>query len=137
MPVRSILDFNIDDSKFLSIKRLSDQIQDSVKKMPAAWAQVSKQMTTMRSGLQTVVEEATAVRTQADLFRDAIEEANKHTVHTAGRWGAIAEGAKKAASHVHVMTRNFLQWAGIGGGFFTGPGGLWRMLVREPRKSNQ
>jgi hypothetical protein len=129
MPVRSIIDLDIDDRKFLAFKRHFDQLQDSLKKMPAAWGAITSKISGTRGGLEKVVEEATAARSQASLFSEAVEEASKHTTHSAARWGAIAEGAKKAAGHVQVMTRNFLAWTGIGGGTFTGHGGLLRLLA--------
>lgn len=127
MAVRSIIDIDLDDSKFVAFKNLYDKYDASLSKMPAQWAKVSSGAGASKAIFQTMLTTTAVVAAQMKLIVDTESVAEKSAKRHATSWQSMARSTKDFASNVRSATVEFAKWTGIIGVFsgLLGAGGLF------------
>lgn len=127
MPVRSILEIDVDDAAFQRFSALFTKYRDAVDKLPRAWGSVNQ---ATAAGVNHFADMAAAMMAQAELLRKSTTEAEhlNRTVSSTGRgMGALARDTRDVARNISAATISLLKWTGITGalGGLLGAGGLF------------
>lgn len=129
MVVKSIVDIDIDDSKFSRFKELFDKYSAVLSKQPGLWNKVNQQTAATMLTVNQLGRQITTNTTQQ----------GKVLGYNAKSWVAIAGSAKSIASSVLNTTTHLIKWTGIFGeiGGLLGGGGLWGLDKMAAAASNQ
>src|ERR1700680_3008936 len=122
MTVKSILDIDVNDTRFREFKRLYDQYNLALRSAPAAWKLVNTQIDGSRASFDKLVDKMAAANVQAGLAAKAQERADDMTRRTSERWASIARSTMSFASSIRDATTSVIKMAGITG-IITGLGG--------------
>jgi Transglycosylase SLT domain len=127
MTVKSILDIDVNDTRFREFKRLYDQYNLALRSAPAAWKLVNTQIDGSRASFDKLVDKMAAANVQAGLAAKAQERADDMTRRTSERWASIARSTMSFASSIRDATTSVIKMAGITGIItgLVGAGGLW------------
>jgi hypothetical protein len=125
--LKSIIDLDLQDGKFIQFKRLFDEYNKALKSQPAAWDLVTKKIDGSRSAFDKVVAGMVAANVQEKLRVKAQERADQLTRTSADRWASMARTTRTVAGNIKEGTVALLKWSGIIGAVtgLLGAGGIW------------
>lgn len=113
MTLRSVLEVDVDASKFDEFQAAFKKYQDALDRMPGAWGKVNEQTSKVRSEFADM---AAAMLAQVELLARVNRETDRFegSTRTAGTLlGDAARGARDIATHIGNATRDILRWTGI------------------------
>ena len=127
MPLKAIMELDVDQSKFDRLKELTDKYLEKLQSMPATWKAANAQQADMLTGFQRMT---AAILAQQDIHHRALADLHRGSTEAdrqAKSWHSIARDAKATATEVGSMTRSFVKWTGIATLFsgLLGGGSLW------------
>ncbi len=127
MAVKSILSIDVRDGQFKDFLKLYEKYESALKKAPAAWALVNKNIDGSKASFQKLVDQMAAANVQEKLREKAQERADKLTQSAAERWSAMARNTREFATNIGSATTSLLKWASITGVIsgIVGAGGLF------------
>lgn len=125
MPVKSLIDIEINDSAFQRFSALWEKYQKALEKTPGTWAQATKQINEQAKGFEMIAAEALTVQ-QLTALRLRDEKDSSREVDRASRtWREMARNSRSVADNVRDTTLSLLKWTGLAtvlGGIFGGIG---------------
>jgi hypothetical protein len=139
MAVKSILDIDVQDSKFKAFKEQYDRYQAALAKAPGAWKAVNKETAAVGKSFEKM---AQALLDQGK-SRSAVDDASKKQERSLTRsdqlWTSISKKTKSIAGDVLSATRSLISWTGIlsGIGGLLGIGSLFGLDKMGANVSNQ
>ena len=127
MPLKAIMELDVDQSKFDRLKELTDKYLEKLQSMPATWKAANAQQADMLTGFQKMT---AAILAQQDIHHRALTDLHRGSTEVdrqAKSWHSIAREAKDTAAAVGSITRSFVKWSGIATLFtgLLGGGSLW------------
>ena len=127
MAVRPVFSIEIRDGQFRDFLKLYEKYDSALKKSPAAWAMVTKNIDGSRQSFNKLVDGMVAANVQEKLREKAQERADKLTRTAADRWQAMARTTKDFARNIGDATSSLLKWASLTGVIsgLIGAGGLF------------
>ena len=125
--VVSVLQIDVDDSKFQRFKALFDQYQAALDRIPAGWRNINQATGTTVDQFGKV---AAALLAQNQLIHDTNKEAEKQTraVEATDRaMTSLARSTREVAHNIYTATTSLLKWGTIttAASGLLGLGGLW------------
>jgi hypothetical protein len=127
MPLKPIIDIDVNDGKFKQFLQLFEKYREATKAMPADWGKVGEAVEKSGVGFG---EMTAALLAQVEILH-RVEKEQRQFEQTTTRTGRAMHGlaghAREVARHVESTTRNLLKWSGIGTavGGLLGAGGLF------------
>lgn len=127
MAVRSILSIDVRDGQFKDFLKSYERYQAALKKAPAAWALVNKNIDGSKASFDKLVAQMAAANVQEQLRAKAQERADRLTRSSAERWSAMARDTREFARNIAGATTQLLKWGSLTGliGGLLGAGGLF------------
>lgn len=127
MPLKSIIDIDVQDAAFQRFQALFEKYQTQLAKTPQAWAAVGKEGKKVQSSFEAA---AAALLSQAEHSKrlaDAQAATAKSSRTLEHSWSSVAASTKSVASNIASATRDLIKWTGITGAFtgLLGLGGMW------------
>ena len=113
MPVKSVIEIDVDDSAFQNFQRVYQQWHSLVQGAPAAWQKVNTQIKEGREAFEGLVAKYAVANLQAKQIESAQRAADQITRTTAERWRDMARSAGSVASAVRSTTVDLLKWGTI------------------------
>lgn len=113
MPVKSVIQVDVDDEGFKPFLALFDKYQAMLARTPAHWAAGTREQQQQMKGFQAV---AAALMGQAELLRRSEGEQRKNTreVERQSRaWDRLRANASDAHASVRGITASIAKWTGI------------------------
>lgn len=121
--MKSIIDVEVNEGAFKAFYDKFQQYQSALAKQPAAWANIGKNITGIKSGFEAVI---AAMAVQAEIVTRAVtahSKSAKFVESQAHSWRDIARFSKETASNVSRTALTLLKWGGLASGLL-GAGGL-------------
>jgi hypothetical protein len=115
MPLRSVIDIDVNDDAFRAFHTLFEKYSNVLDKMPGAWGKVNQAQQQTRS---TFVEMAAALMAQQELLRRSEREVEKidHTVRrTYTSMQNLTRATREFAGNLLSATGTIMKWSGITG----------------------
>ncbi len=127
MAVRSVLTIDVNDSSFRDFTKLHEKYMAALKKAPAAWAQVEKNIDGSRESFDKLVGQMASAALLDKQREKAQEHLERITRSSAERWQSMARSTKDLARNIGAATTSLLRWASITGVIsgLIGAGGLF------------
>lgn len=127
MALRSVIDIDLNDSKFQNFKRLYDQYQRALRGDKTAWQQVNNAIDGSRRSFEAMVNLQIAQMGRTKIMAEAQKEAERRTRTIADSWRDISRSTKETAANIGSITLSVLKWSAITGLFtgLLGAGGLF------------
>ena len=127
MPVKSILEIDVNDEAFQTFLATFDKYKAAVDGLPGAWAKVSEGASKTEFSF---VDMASALMAQNELLHKSMLESTRlsNASHvTASNWRTLARETKNVATHITDATKQLLKWASLTTVFsgLLGAGGLF------------
>lgn len=127
MTLKSVIDIDVDDSKFARFQELFKRYNEQLSKMPSAWKDSSKESKAMATHFDRM---ASALMAQAHLSREttnAQREQEKYLTRSERLWVSMSNATKDVARNIIGATGALLRWSGLIGAVsgLLGAGGLW------------
>jgi hypothetical protein len=126
--LKSIIDIDIDDSKFQRFKGLFDRYDAQLAKMPDLWKKAGVAQDAIASNFQRM---ATAMLAVSQLNRENLETGAEQTTQLSkseGLWTSIARSSRTVLGNVVSAGEGLLKWTGIlgvVGGLLGGAAGIF------------
>jgi hypothetical protein len=125
--LKSIIDVDIDDSKFQRFRDQFERYTQLLQKQPEIWKRIGGMHQQHAAGmgeLAKTMSKITQLRQQA--LKDSHDE-GKELEHTSRLWSSVSRSAKDVSTNIETGARGLMKWAtllgGIGAGLL-GVGGL-------------
>ena len=115
MPVKSIVQIDVDDAKFKEYTTLWNKYYAELEKMPEMWAGVNKEVDATTVAFRVI---AASLLTQTQLMTKLIETEHKVTTEsekTADAWRRSEGYTHKVLDNIRSATGFLLKWGAIGG----------------------
>lgn len=127
MPVKSIIDVQVNDAAFNSFAKAYSKYAEQLKDSPSAWANVTKEIGGTRDAFSDLVALQVAMVAREELLSKARAEADRLTKSQALQWRDMAASSKAFLGNVVEATRSLLRWASLTSvvGGLLGAGGLF------------
>ncbi len=127
MAVKSIIDIDVRDGKFLAVTKLVEKYNAAIKSSRAAWALVNKDVDGSRDTYKKLVDQMVAANVQAKIREKAEESAYRRTRSTADVWQSMARNTREFAGNIGAATTSLLKWGSVTGVIsgLIGAGGLF------------
>ena len=127
MAVRSVLQIDVNDSSFRDFTKLHEKYMAALKKAPAAWAQVEKNIDGSRESFDKLVGQMASAALLDQQREKAQEHLERLTRSSAERWQSMARSTKDFARNIGEATTSLLRWASVTGVIsgLIGAGGLF------------
>lgn len=134
MPVRSVLDIDVNDDAFKAFLALFDKYKDAVGKLPGAWSTVNA---ATAAGKATFVELAASLMAQTELLHEArleAEQLNRAGQQSKRDMASMERSTHNVEKNISGATKSLLKWTGVTTvlGTLFGAGGLYgidRLMV--------
>jgi hypothetical protein len=125
--VRSVLQIDVNDSSFRDFTKLHEKYMAALKKAPAAWAQVEKNIDGSRESFDKLVGQMASAALLDQQREKAQEHLERLTRSSAERWQSMARSTKDFARNIGEATTSLLRWASVTGVIsgLIGAGGLF------------
>jgi len=111
MPLKPILDIELDDSKFKEFTKLYDKYQAQIKKLPEQWAAVNL---AVGDNAESIKEAKDSAKEQSEEIKNQTEHAKKfHTVVKATRdtFTSINARSKNIEDSIFRATKHLARWS--------------------------
>lgn len=127
MPLRSVLEIDVDDSRFKDFLALFEKYKEAVKAMPADWADMGSHVDPLAAQFAAMTAALLAQAESIHRMNREEEEQEKKTSRIGRAWGTVSKHSREVLSHVAETTRHLLHWTEITGLFsgVLGLGGMW------------
>src|ERR1700678_1419005 len=127
MALRSVLDIDLDDSKFQRFLDQFNKYQEALKKQPELWKKISALHGEHADNFAHMAEIMGQVATLQKKSRDNIEGQEVHSRSIDRLWTSIGKNAKSFAGSIVDATKSLISWTGILGAVsgLLGAGGLF------------
>ncbi len=115
MPVRSVLEIDVDDAQFRAFHALFERYQSALGRMPGQWQQVNRAQGQQRN---TFVDIAAAMLAQNEMLRRSerqVENINRSLVSTGRVMTGLARSTREFVGHLQSATNTLLKWTGVTG----------------------
>lgn len=112
MPMRSILDIEVNSAAFNDYKAAFDKYEAAVKRLPAGWTEVGKSVGKTTKTFSELVAGFIAANHQSKQIAIAQKEADRLTKSQSDHWRDIARHTKDFAGNIAGATANLLKWVG-------------------------
>ena len=127
MPVRSVLEVDVNDEAFQTFLATFDKYKAAVNELPGAWAKAGQETNKTEFAF---VDMASALMAQNELLHKSMQESTRlsNASHaTASNWRTLARETKNVAGHITDATKQLLKWASLTTVFsgLLGAGGLF------------
>lgn len=124
---RSIIDVDINDSKFKEFQRLFNQYQQQLGKQPEAWNKVNKEIDGSKKSYDEIVASLTSANALSKLRAKIEEQVEKSTRTQAEKWKDMVKSTKDFAGNIKSATEQLLKWTSLTGvvAGLIGGGGLF------------
>lgn len=113
MPVKSILEVDISDDKFVAFKRLFDQYNAAVKGLPKAWKAAGESADETVDSFKALVGITSSVAQAARLIEKANEASENSVERQEKFWERISRYAKNTSTATSTITDALLRWVGV------------------------
>lgn len=113
MPLRSVLEIEVDDAAFRNFQSLFEKYQAALDRLPSAWGKVNEKTGAVKSDFADM---AAAMMAQHELLAktSAETESLARSTGTAGRFfSGMARDAQSLATHIGNATRDLVRWSGL------------------------
>ena len=131
MPVRSIIDIDLDDSAFQRHVAEFNRYQDAVRRLPASWNAVKDEQTQIQKLFADTA--ATILMAVGGMERatTAGEHLERTSASTGRHWAGLARTSKEVAGNLLLAANSLVRWTGLGtlATGLLGGGGLWGLDV--------
>lgn len=110
MPVKSIINVEVNDQQFLNFSELFGKYQKALAAMPTAWKAVNKET---RSSFEMV---AAALMAHGEMARRAVANEKsfaRESAQSATHWQGLARSTKSVAGNISEATRSLLKWTAL------------------------
>lgn len=139
MTLKSVLDIDVNDSKFQRFQALFEKYQAALAKSPGMWKAVDKAANAAGSQFEKM---AAALMAQNQLSREGAEASraqDRHLTRSDQLWTSMAKSTRSIAGNILSATRSLLSWSGIisGIGGLLGAGSLWGLDHMAANAANQ
>lgn len=112
MPLRSVVDIEVNSSQFDAYNAAFSKYSEAVKKLPAGWDDVSKNVGKGAKSFSEMVAAAVALTYQQKQHVAAQKEADRLTRSQSDRWRDIAKSSKDFAGNIVTATIALTKWVG-------------------------
>jgi hypothetical protein len=112
MPMKSVLDIEINGAAFADYKAAFDKYESAVKRLPAAWTEVGKSVSKTTKTFGEMVAGFAAANQHAKQVAAAQKEADRLTKSQADHWRDISRHTKDFAANIAGATANLIKWVG-------------------------
>ena len=112
MPMKSILDVEVNSAAFADYKAAFDKYESAVKRLPAGWTEVGKSVSKTTKTFSELVAGFVAANQHAKQVAAAQKEADRLTKSQADHWRDISRHTREFASNIAGATANLLKWVG-------------------------
>lgn len=112
MAVKSVIDIDLDDSKFQRFADLFKRYDEAVKKQPEIWKKIGGLHQKHAENFQEIV---SAMNRAAELNREAVESSSAQAsllTRSEGLWSSIARSSGSVAASVARTGAGLLKWTG-------------------------
>lgn len=139
MTVKSILDIDVNDSKFKAFKEQFDKYQAALAKSPNAWKAVNKETAAVGKSFEKMAQSLLDQGRSRGAIEDSARKQDRSLTRSDQLWTSIAKKTKTIAGDILSATRSLLSWTGIltGIGGLLGAGGLFGLDKLGANVSNQ
>jgi hypothetical protein len=139
MTVKSIVDIDVNDSKFQNFVRQWDKYQKALEKTPNMWKTVNKEANAAANQFEKMAGALIAQATANSRNEEAARAQGRHLTRSDQLWTSMAKSTKTIAGNILDATRSLLSWSGIltGIGGLLGLGGLWGIDRMAAGAANQ
>jgi hypothetical protein len=113
MPLKSVLEVDVNDESFRRFKEKFDQYQTALSKMPEAWKGAAKEQDIMSRQFQQV---SAALMAHSEIVDKTTEQHHKTTAEVdkqARSWHNIALDSRRLEANVISSTRSIMKWGGL------------------------
>jgi hypothetical protein len=113
VPVRSVIDIDVNDAKFKAFQADFAKYDAMLKKMPGAWASAATSQDSMKEGF---VGMAAAMMAQLDFLRKkekAEAEAARAAREQVTLWDSLSRSTKSVAGNIASATSQLLKWTAL------------------------
>ena len=127
MPVKAIIDVDVNDEKFANFKAQFDKYHAALGKQSEMWAKAGKSQTEIASHWQKLTAKMMAAQSVDSGQGDAQRKQITNLRQSEGLWASMQRSTKDVAKNIAGATTSLLRWTGILGavsGLF-GVGGLY------------
>lgn len=115
MPLRSVIDIDVNDDAFKAFQSLFDKYQNAVGRLPGQWNQVNRAQNQSKN---TFVDIAAALMAQQELLRRStreVEAVDRAVSRTARTMSGLSRSTREFAGYLSTATSTLLKWTGVTG----------------------
>lgn len=140
MGVKSILEIDVQDAKFVRFQELFNRYTEELGKTPNSWKAVGKESAAMATQFERMAAALMAQNALSAESRDADEKRLKQLSSSERMWTSMSKSAKSISRSVLDIGSGILKWGGLiaGGALFGSMFGIDRMArdVSSSRRSS-
>lgn len=111
---KSIIQVDVDDSKFKEFQALFQKYQDTLAKQPQAWGRVNKETGKLTDSFQDAAEAMMKMVSSSNAVSKSTKKLSKSSESAFKSWLGIAKAAHTTGSELKKMVGSVFQIAGIG-----------------------
>lgn len=115
MAVKSIIEIDINAPQFVAFKKMFDQYDAALKKMPQAWAGVAAGTASAADNFKTIVQMTASVVGAMRSMEKTQETVTKQTMTWEKSWKQVAGSTREVARNIRDATTSVFKWVSITG----------------------
>lgn len=115
MPLRSVLDIDVNDDKLKAVVDLMGKYQAAAARMPGAWASIGRQAATSKDVLVDIRNLMLVQIALLDRESKAFEGVRRQVDNTHRSMQGLSRSTREFVGHMRSATSVLLRWTGVGG----------------------